>query len=255
MKGNGRIIIFVAIMVVIVVFVLLNMTLFTINTISVENEVYSAYIDQSGIIDASGINKGRNIFFLSEKTVVSNIEKAYPYLKVINVERKFPSKVVIHVDMRQGTMSIPTQEDGVYVIVDGELKVLELASPDSTSYSQATHVTGIALPDPTVGTDAFASSNEYKQCLTSVSKIAVGEGLEFAGFFSTIRFADQTLYVTLRTGVSIRVDDWRSADITSSLRYALEKYKKMDEQDFRRRQGFIYHDNTLGWNWRSEDVN
>jgi len=253
MKGNGRIIVFVAIVVILVVLVLLNMTVFTINSVSVENEVYSAYIDSEGIIEASGLSKGRNIFFISETNSISNIEKQYPYLKVSSVERKFPSKVVIHVDVRQGTMSIASEEDGVYAIVDGDLKVLELVSADSPVYSQATHVEGIKLSSPQAGTVLDASS-AYNACLSAVSSVATGEGLQFAGFFAKITFQEQTLYVTLRTGVTIRLDEWRSQDVEISLRVALELYKSMDEQDYRRRQGFIYHDNQLGWTWRSTDI-
>ena len=253
MKGNGRIIVFLVIVVVLVVFVLLNMTVFTISSISVENEVYSAYIDQASIIDASGITKGKNIFFLSESNSSEAIEKAFPYLKVSNIERKFPSKVVIHVDVRQGTMSIPAAEENVYAIVDGDLKILELVSIDTPVYASATHVTGVSLESPVIGTTLSTDVN-YNACLYTLSQVAKGEGLEFAGFFAAIRFETDNLYVTLRTGVTIRIDNWKSVDVMEHLRYALAKYKSLDEQDYRRRQGYIYFDSSLGWNWRSDDL-
>ncbi len=253
MKGNGRIIVFLVIVVVLVVFVLLNMTVFTISSISVENEVYSAYIDQASIIDASGITKGKNIFFLSESNSSEAIEKAFPYLKVSNIERKFPSKVVIHVDVRQGTMSIPAAEENVYAIVDGDLKILELVSIDTPVYASATHVTGVSLESPVIGTTLSTDIN-YNACLYTLSQVAKGEGLEFAGFFAAIRFETDNLYVTLRTGVTIRIDNWKSVDVMEHLRYALAKYKSLDEQDYRRRQGYIYFDSSLGWNWRSDDL-
>ncbi|MBO4535074.1 MAG: FtsQ-type POTRA domain-containing protein [Clostridia bacterium] len=253
MKGNGRIIIFIAIVVAIVILVLLNMTVFTINSVSVENEVYSAYIDASGIIQASGLSKGKNIFFISESSSAAGVERAYPYLKVSSIERKFPSKVVIHVDVRQGMMSIASEEYGVYAIVDEDLKVLELVSADAAVYAQATHVEGIKLSNPQPGT-VLDGTSVYNACLSSVSSVATGEGLQFAGFFANISFQDANLYVTLRTGVTIRIDNWQSVDVTEHLRYALAKYKSMDEQDYRRRQGFIYFDSALGWNWRSTDV-
>jgi len=229
------------------------MTVFTISSISVENEVYSAYIDQASIIDASGITKGKNIFFLSESNSSEAIEKAFPYLKVSNIERKFPSKVVIHVDVRQGTMSIPAAEENVYAIVDGDLKILELVSIDTPVYASATHVTGVSLESPVIGTTLSTDIN-YNACLYTLSQVAKGEGLEFAGFFAAIRFETDNLYVTLRTGVTIRIDNWKSVDVMEHLRYALAKYKSLDEQDYRRRQGYIYFDSSLGWNWRSDDL-
>lgn len=252
MKGNGRIIAFAAIVVFIVVFVLLNMTVFTISKVTVQNAVYSDYIDKAGIVQSSEINYNQNIFLLNEANVRLHVEEAYPYLSVSSVERKFPSTVVIHVDMRTPVMSISKTYTDQYAILDTELKILDVVGQDSELYRMATHINNVSIDDPVVGVK-IDDEEYYVQCLRQIGYVSDNESLQFWHFFTSITIENYIAYITLRTGVVVRLDDIGAGDVHEKLRYALELYKTFDEQDYQRRSGYIYFNSEHGWMWSEHD--
>ena len=251
MKGNGRIIVFLAIVVFIVVFVLLNMTIFIISDITVQNAVYSDYIDKSGIIESSGIQRNRNIFLLNESNVRLNVEEKYPYLEVVTVERVFPSRVIIHVDMRTPVMSISVMYTDQYAIVDTDLKILDIVDADDNLYRMATHINNVNIASPVVGA-RLDENDPINKCLLQIGYVSDNEQLQFWHFFSAITIENNTAYVTFRTGVVVRLDNIDSIDVQHDLRVALECYKKYDEQDYHRRTGYIYLSEN-GWIWAEHD--
>lgn len=254
MKGNGRIIAFAGIVVFIVVFILLNMTVFTISDISVQNAVYSDYIDKSAIIESSGIAKNQNIFLLNETNARLKIEEAFPYLEVVTVERKFPSAVIIHVDMRTPVMSIAVSATtDRYAIIDTDLKILDVVDASSDLYKMATHINHVEIASPVVGV-TLDDNDTCNRCLLAIGKVSEGEQLQFWHFFSAITIENNCAYVTLRTGVTVRLDDIDRIDVKQHLRVALELYKTFDEQDYHRRKGFIFFDTERGgWVWSEYD--
>ncbi len=255
MKGNGRIVAFIAVVVVIVVFVLLNMTVFTVSSITVQNEVYSDYIDKTAIIDSSKIEHGQNIFLLNENNARLRVEESFPYLEVVTIERKFPSSVIIHVNMRTPVMSIAVA--GVnekFAIIDTDLKILDVVGIDDDLYKMATHINvGNKVVSPTVGA-YLDDTDPINACLKQIGYVSDNEQLQFWHFFSSITIENATAYVTLRTGVVVRIDNIDSVDVKQHLRVALELYKTFDEQDYHRRTGYIYYDLTKGsWVWAEHD--
>lgn len=58
-----------------------------------------AYYTIDEIIKMSGISQGNNIFKENINTAISNIEKA-PYVKSVNITRKFPNVITINVEER-----------------------------------------------------------------------------------------------------------------------------------------------------------
>lgn len=255
MKGNGRIIAFVAVIVLIVVFVLLNMTVFTVSKIRVQNEVYSEYIDNEAIVRASGIDAGDNIFMLSEKKAIEGIEQANPFLMVTAIERRFPSSVIIHINVREGVMSLPIADSDNYAIVDTNLKIVDLVESGSELYLSATHVETISVAMPTAGA-TLSVDNDYNRALAQIGSVADHEGVKFVSFFDRIYFHDQSVYIVLRMGVTIRIDDYANVPVQDYLRVALEEYKTFDEQSYRRRSGYIYldTDNIKAWTWSETDT-
>ena len=254
MKGNRRIIAFAGIVVFIVVFILLNMTVFTISDIKVQNAVYSDYIDKSAIIESSGIQHNQNIFLLNESNARLKIEEAFPYLEVETVERKFPSSVIIHVNMRTPVMSIAVAATAdQYAIIDTDLKILDIVNATSDLYRMATHINHVEIYSPVVGV-TLSADEATNRCLLDIGKVSEGEQLQFWHFFSAITIENNLAYVTLRTGVTIRLDNIDTIDVKQYLRIALELYKTFDEQDYHRRTGFIFYDNGKGgWIWSEYD--
>lgn len=252
MKGNGRIIAFVVIVAFIVVFVLLNMTVLTVSEVKVQNEVYSDYIDKAAIIESSGIKHNQNIFLLNESNATLAIEEAFPYLEVVTIERKFPSTVVIYVDMRTPVMSIAVLNTPErYAIVDTDLKILDVVDRNSDLYRMATHINNVSVTTPTVGA-TLDTSYATNRCLQQIGYVTDNEQLQFWHFISSITIENSVAYVTLRTGVVIRLDGIDTIDVQAHLRYALELYRTFDEQDYHRRTGYIYFGDK-GWMWSEHD--
>ena len=256
MKGNGRIIVFIAIIAVIVVFVILNMTVFTVQHITVLNKVESQVIDKDEIIKDSGIDLGSNIFLLSESKTISSIEKQNPYVEVISIERSFPNKVLIHVSMRTPLMAVHIQNSNLYALIDASLKILEIVDEYSALYLSSTKVIGIEITDPIIG-GVLYQTNDVNGRLAGIGYVAEKEKLEgsaFLNFFESVTFAGNEgsiIYIKVRSGVTICLNGIN--DTQSKLRFALEEYRALGEQNFKRTQGFIYFNENLGWTWSEND--
>lgn len=256
MKGNARIVVFVLILAIILAFVLLNMTLFTVKNITVRNKVESPLIDKDKIIEDSGIDTGENIFLMSEKDVISSIELANPYLKVTSIERVFPDSVIIHITVRTPVMSIKMKNSDLYVIIDSSLKILDIVSETDNLFLSSTLVEGLEIENPQEG-NTLNKENTFNKKLDVIGYVADHESLgesAFLNFFEKIEFDvdnPDLVYIALRSGVKIVLKG--DNDLETQLRSALEKYRYMGEQSYERTSGYIYFKEGAGWSWIAND--
>jgi len=255
MKGNARIIVFIAIIALFVVFVLLNMTVFTIKDVTVLNKVESQLIDKNAIVNDSGIERGDNIFLLSESKISQTIERNNPYIKVTSIERSFPNKVIIHVSMRTPLMAVKIQNSSLYALIDGSLKILEIVDNQNNLYLGSTKINGIEITDPIVGGSLYLS-NDLNSRLSEIGYVATEEQLDtsaFLNFFESMSFTGtegSIILIKLRSGVTICING--SQETERKLRVALEKYRDLGEQSYKRLSGYIYFDESQGWTWVEE---
>lgn len=124
MKRKGLWITLGAVGVVIVVFIILCFTLFGLKTIKVDFRTSTVNLtgQESEIIESGKFARGGSVLFMGKKKAIANIESAYPYIKVINIETVFPSTYVIHAAERLEVYAVPVE--GGTLIVDEEFKVL-----------------------------------------------------------------------------------------------------------------------------------
>lgn len=256
MKGNARIVVFVLILAIILAFVLLNMTLFTVKNVTVRNKVESPLIDKDKIIEDSGIDTGENIFLMSEKNIIQSIELANPYLKVSSVERVFPNSVIIHVTVRTPVMSVKIKNSDLYVIIDSSLKILDIVSETDDLFLSSTQVKGLEIENPEEG-NSLNKENSFNKKLDIIGYVADHESLgesAFLNFFEKIEFDvdnPDLAYIALRSGVKIVLKG--DNDLETQLRSALEKYRYMGEQSYERTSGYIYFKDGSGWSWIAND--
>lgn len=222
----------------VVVLVLLNLTLFTVQTITVQNEVESPYIDSEGIFLASGVRKGSNIFLLNESSTIAKIEAAHPYLKVTNIERKFPNGVVYHVTMRDAQFAIRVDGQTNYVILDSNLMAMDTVESSSALYRSSTLVSGVQIGDIDAGTILNPSTSAPLAAIRQLCIVGEGEQLTFGHFFSDIVFAESVMYIKVRTGATIRIDHYASVDVQAYCRTALELFSTYAEGSRERRTGY-----------------
>lgn len=58
--------------------------------------------------------------------MTNQVEKSFPYVKVINIETTFPNGLVFHLAKREALFSVLEEETNQYYFIDADLKVLEI---------------------------------------------------------------------------------------------------------------------------------
>lgn len=134
MKGK-RLVIMLSMLAFIVVLVVINSTLFTLQSISIN--WMTSQNKLQGVKDhqiSENISLGQNIFLLKKDNITETLEKKYPFLRVVSIETKFPNKIVIHSAERESLYAIKLSDDGhgqlgnvKYAIVDEMGKILDVS--------------------------------------------------------------------------------------------------------------------------------
>lgn len=107
------------------ILVTLCFTVFTVKNVEVNfrtSQIKSWSNEQ--IIEESELPYGKNIFSIKKQQYIDKLEKKFPYLKVINIETKFPSTLVIHCAEREELFVV--QRDSDYIVCDDCLKILKI---------------------------------------------------------------------------------------------------------------------------------
>lgn len=112
-------------------FVLLTILLFFIVIFSLKSSFFNIHdflvkgnkkITVEEIIKTSMINKGDNIFKINKKNSIHSIEDI-PYIKSVNIRRKFPKNIEIKIVERKPLLYI--QKSSNFLVIDEEGFVLE----------------------------------------------------------------------------------------------------------------------------------
>ena len=128
MKQNAKkkLLIIFSVFLAIVILIVLGSTVFTLQKASLvflhydENTGETVYVDApERYSDLTGEKliedfKGKSIFFLSGKKLISQTESNYPYIKVQGVNRLFPNFLEIFVTVREPVSVI--SHNGVYYL-------------------------------------------------------------------------------------------------------------------------------------------
>ena len=107
--------------------VVLSSAIFALDSVSVDflETPQQLLGKEQQIIDSANFAYGSNVLFLGKNSYAESIEKANPYIKVVNIETVFPNKFVIHCVERQEVFAVQ-QKNGTYAIIDEEFKVLKV---------------------------------------------------------------------------------------------------------------------------------
>ena len=115
-----------ALLIVLITLIILMFTLFSLKNVEVEMETEFLNVSKEMQEEIkSEIQTGGTVFFKNKEDAVKNIEKKYPYAKVVNIETVIPNKFIIHIAERQEVYSITS--NGKKYVLDNELKVLRIA--------------------------------------------------------------------------------------------------------------------------------
>lgn len=105
--------------------VTLSLTTFSLKEISVDFRTSTSKLTATHdeIIESGDFSK-RCVLFYNKNKSVEKIERAFPYIKVINIETIYPSSFVIHVAERQEVYMIHGENKTYFL--DENLKVLDI---------------------------------------------------------------------------------------------------------------------------------
>ena len=113
-----------------VVAVLLSSVLFAVKKTSLALSGDASYLSGTGIKAVLDRNIGKNIFLIDENALEKELESAHPYIRVINIERIFPSEIKLHYAERRPLFDIRLS-NGKYALLDCHKKVLEVRDAPS----------------------------------------------------------------------------------------------------------------------------
>ena len=116
---------------------------FRVNTVEVTGD--SPYTAEE-IIAVSGVEQGDNLFALNKYQISSRIYTQLPYIDTVNIIRRYPDTLVIHVTA--GTPAAWLESGGAVWLLDSRGKLLE--SGDALSAGRA-QVLGLEAVNPAVG--------------------------------------------------------------------------------------------------------
>ena len=185
---------------VIIVCVILNFTLFSLKKVDINFKNQAMiFTEQSkeSIANNSAIKKGISIFTVNKKNITQQLEKDYPYLKVINIETVFPNKIIIHCAEREETYAVKAS-DTKYFICDAEFKVLNITT---TYYNEQYN------PILFLG---------LENIITNSNRVNAGEFLEFSSEEEILKNIGTSLLKTNKT-VSMQRGLIKEIELTSSI--------------------------------------
>jgi cell division protein FtsQ len=99
------------------------------------------------IIEASGIEKGANLFFINRFSSVSRIFSRLPYIESAGIVRQLPDRVIIEVKQSQALAYVTVEQD--CWLIDRNCKLLDKVSADVAAAS--IKVDGLTPIAPAVG--------------------------------------------------------------------------------------------------------
>ena len=125
-KHKKAVIISSVVLLIFITLIILMFTLFSLKNVEVEMETEFLNVSKEMQEEIKAeIQTGGTVFFKNKDDAIKNIEKKYPYAKVVNIETVIPNKFIIHIAERQEVYSITS--NGKKYVLDNELKVLRIA--------------------------------------------------------------------------------------------------------------------------------
>ncbi len=142
---NKRLIIIFACIAIFVLTLVVGAVVFSVSDVNIllQSEENVSF-DKAKILETSGIKKGQSVFTINSEKASADIEKQFPKLKVVKIERVFPNKVRIHLDTRTAIFKINYNDK--YAILDRELKIIDITNNlDVYSQIDLVNITGYTL--------------------------------------------------------------------------------------------------------------
>jgi len=177
------------------------------------------------VLDASGLQKGDKLLYISAETVENEIEKTLPYMVDVRVKKRLFSKVFIEVDSCSEAYCLYISEK--YVVVNSEFKVLRFE--DKNEQNDLLEVVGLEAEKVVVG-EKLEFTEKAK--LDYFNKLLDGLNDASFGELSVIDVTDTlNLNVKFENGFEIKFGNYTNLDYNLGWAKSVvtELQKKHDE--------------------------
>lgn len=225
---NKRLAIFLIILTILTVFVILSSAIFSLKFVEIKflSSTNVLTYTEHEIIESGNFKYGENVFFSSKSNYIKNLEKANPYIKVINIETKFPNKLVINAVERDECYVIKLSNNK-YAVTDEQMKVLKLLDVYKNTSNNGIEIKNTNLTSQTVEEgDFFVLENDYFKVLFNsfrewkISYNEVKEKIE--NIQLNFNKAGQLL-INMRSGVKVVIDN-SSVQMSDKINMAFSIY-------------------------------
>ncbi|MBQ9790588.1 MAG: FtsQ-type POTRA domain-containing protein [Clostridia bacterium] len=203
-----RIIIICSIVAVVIILIGTLSALFNLRNVSIEvlknSEIVESRVlaSDEDIIKSADFNYGSNMLFTSYEENQAKIEKAFPYLKVEKMVRKFPNKMTIYVSGRVPEVIVEDKNDSnMWYVLDIDMKVLDVLTSSSQLgdelYRDLPIVHGAEFETLVEG--SFVDDTESAKCLVGVLDGIFGKNQSPSSVMSdiTVDLSNKKLVVVL----------------------------------------------------------
>ena len=215
-----HILILFCILFVVVLVVVLNSTVFTLQQsklvfVTYDDEGKTIYVDapekyaQVSALSLIEEFKGKNIFFLSSAKIIQQVHETCPDLKVVKVRRLFPNVAEIFVTERQPVAYF--EQNGYLYLVDSEMHIMEMTSSyDYQNRYIRLDLSGLIASNQQVGTKTlFLDENKinlFSDTFTAIWRLKF-ENIEMPNLLTNITLDTykgiESLVLKTKTGANI----------------------------------------------------
>lgn len=198
---------------VIAVALILTWTLFGLSSVSVERHstTQNLSVTDEEIVAAGKFRLHASVLFEGKKRSIKNIEnfayenENFAYIRVLNIETRFPNKFVIHIAEREELFAI--EKDGQTFICDRDLRVLRKTDSFVNTNQNAIVLSGLEIENTQIKVGDFLSvkqsgiKNFYSGMLKSNRSLT-----EQLGKFEKLTLSSYTDSLTHKEYVSLKME-------------------------------------------------
>ena len=253
---NKKLIILFSVLLGITLLVVFNSVLFSVQHVNAycANMEKSSYEEQ--VLSSHKIKRGSSIFFVDKEKVTENVQNSVPYVRVLNVEKKFPNRIDINfVEVKE---YVKVTDGGKTYYCGNDMRVMRIADGiDESSEVISLRITG-GLSDMQTGDVLSFRSPGGINAPAVVSEIF--GGLERLGYYNTVvdLFAEIDLtgnFIVMRTATGMRWEIVSPDNLAEKLRLGLSVYFSDKLTDVQKREGtLIIAGNTVSYRGPSGGV-
>ena len=250
MTKNSKIAIIVSVFAVIVLIVVLSSTVFSIHRAQViwyntPNSTLNKLSDDNALSISQA--KSKSVFLFDRKNAISNLEKNYPELRVVNLEVQWPNILKIHAVQREQVYALLVA-DGKYAIVDQYFKVLDTTTSFTTEKNNAILLNTEEFKNQVVSKgdvlDIFGKEvylNTYNAFIELSRTLA-----DMRAIISSASLDQNTLSLETFFGLKIKIDK-PFANTCKKMRLAIKTFDLLTAEDYNNKtiEIFVNSNNQL----------